>query len=112
MNWVSYVILGLAAGTLSGLIGIGGGVIIVPTLVFLFKMSQHMAQGTTLAVLVPPVGFLAAWMYYRNGYVDLRVAALICAGFFVGGLAGAHWANRLSNVVLERVFGAALLVIS
>src|SRR4030043_453124 len=63
-----YLLLGLIAGTFSGLIGIGGGTIIVPALIFLFGMSQHLAQGTTLALLVPPIGFLAAWTYYKQGY--------------------------------------------
>jgi len=81
-----YLLLGLAAGILSGLIGIGGGMIIVPALVFLFGFSQHLAQGTTLALLVPPIGILAAWTYYQQGYVDLHTAAYICAGFFFGRL--------------------------
>jgi hypothetical protein len=108
----AYVILGMVAGALSGLIGIGGGVIIVPALVFLFKLGQHKAQGTTLAVMVPPIGLLAAWTYYKHGDVDLRVAGLICGGFFLGGFLGAQEATRLSNAMLERVFGAALLAIS
>jgi hypothetical protein len=112
MNMLLYLLLGLVAGTFSGLIGIGGGTIIVPALVFLFGLSQHQAQGTTLALLVPPIGFLAAWTYYKQGYVDLRIAALICVGFFLGGLVGAKLATRLSNVVLERIFGIALLLIS
>jgi uncharacterized membrane protein YfcA len=107
-----YLILGVVAGCFSGLIGIGGGVIIVPALVFLFGLSQHEAQGTTLALLVPPIGLLAAWTYYQGGYVHVRTAAFICAGFFVGGLIGAKVATGLSNVVLERVFGIALLLIS
>lgn len=107
-----YVVLGMVAGTLSGLIGIGGGVIIVPALVFLFKFSQHQAQGTTLALLVPPIGFLGALIYYRHGYVDLRVAAYVCAGFLLGGLLGAKAATALPNVVLERVFGFAMLLIA
>lgn len=107
-----YLLLGLIAGTLSGLIGIGGGTIIVPALIFLFGMSQHHAQGTTLALLVPPIGFLAAWTYYKQGDADLGVAALICVGFFFGGLVGAKIATKLSNVVLERVFGVALFLIS
>jgi len=107
-----YLLLGLIAGTFSGLIGIGGGTIIVPALIFLFGMSQHLAQGTTLALLVPPIGFLAAWTYYEQGYVDLRIAALICMGFFFGGLLGAKFATRLSDIALERVFGIALLLIS
>jgi uncharacterized protein len=107
-----YLLLGLVAGVMSGLIGIGGGTIIVPALVFLFGLSQHKAQGTTLALLVPPIGLLAAWTYYKQGSVDLRIAILICIGFFLGGLFGAKIATRLSNVVLERVFGVALLLIS
>jgi uncharacterized membrane protein YfcA len=107
-----YLLLGLVAGTLSGLIGIGGGTIIVPALIFLFGFSQHLAQGTTLALLVPPIGILAAWTYYKQGYVDLHIAAWICLGFFFGGLLGAKFATNLSNVVLERIFGVALLLIS
>ena len=107
-----YLLLGLVAGIVSGLIGIGGGTIIVPALVFLFGLSQHKAQGTTLALLVPPIGLLAAWTYYKQGYVDLKIVILICIGFFFGGLFGAKVATKLSNVVLERVFGIALLLIS
>jgi len=107
-----YVLLGLIAGAFSGLIGVGGGVIIVPALVFLFGLSQHAAQGTTLALLVPPIGLLAAWTYYQEGYVDIHIAALICLGFLVGGLLGAKFANHLSNLALERVFGVAMLLIS
>jgi hypothetical protein len=107
-----YIFLGIIAGIFSGLIGIGGGVIIVPALVFLFGLSQHRAQGTTLALLVPPIGLPAAWTYYRHGYTDLYIAALMCAGFFVGGLLGAKLATSLSNEVLEKVFGVALLLIA
>jgi uncharacterized protein len=107
-----YILLGLVAGALSGLIGIGGGVIIVPALVFIFGLSQHQAQGTTLALLIPPIGILAAWMYYKEGYVDLKIAALVAAGFMVGSLFGAKFASALSNAVLEKVFGVALLLIA
>ncbi|MDY6783519.1 MAG: TSUP family transporter [Cyanobacteriota bacterium] len=107
-----YLLLGLAAGALSGLIGIGGGVIIVPSLVYLFGFSQHEAQGTTLGLLVPPIGLLAAWTYYQQGYVNIKVAALVCVGFVLGGLLGAKLATNLSNVLLERVFGVALLLIA
>jgi uncharacterized membrane protein YfcA len=103
------VALGIVAGILSGLIGIGGGVIIVPALVFLFGMTQHQAQGTTLALLVPPIGFLAAWTYYKHGYVDLRAAGLICAGFILGSLLGARVATGFSDDVLQKVFGVALI---
>src|SRR4030067_1633211 len=108
----SYVLLGITAGILSGLIGIGGGIMFVPAFVFIFGFSQHQAQGTTLALMVPPIGILAAWTYYEQGYVDLRVAALICAGFLAGGYLGAKLATHVSNTGLERIFGVALLVIS
>jgi len=112
MNPILFILLGLGAGILSGLIGIGGGTIIVPALVFIFGLSQHTAQGTTLALLVPPIGILAAWTYYKNGHVDLQIAGLICLGFIVGGLIGAKMAAHLSTVALERIFGVALLLIS
>jgi len=112
MTALLYILLGLAAGTLSGLIGIGGGTIIVPALVLFFGLSQHMAQGTTLALLVPPIGILAAWAYYKEGFVDLHIAGFICLGFIIGGLLGAKIATHLSNVVLERIFGIALLLLS
>ncbi len=107
-----YVTLGLAAGMFSGLIGIGGGVIIVPALVFFFRLSQHQAQGTTLALMIPPIGLFAAMDYYRHGYVDLKVAGLICVGFLFGGLIGAKCANLLPNIVLEKLFGFILLFIA
>jgi hypothetical protein len=111
-NWLLLILLGMVAGVLSGLIGIGGGTIIVPALVILFGFSQHMAQGTTLAMLVPPIGILAVWTYYKAGFVDLQTAGLICIGFFFGGFIGAKLAAGFSNVTLERIFGVALLIIS
>lgn len=112
MQIILFLLLGLAAGAVSGLVGIGGGIIVVPALIFLFGFSQHAAQGTTLAMMVPPIGILAAWTYYTQGYVDIKVAGLLCAGFVFGGLLGARLAVTLSNPVLEKVFGAALLIVS
>ena len=106
-----YLILGLLAGALSGLVGLGGGFVIVPALVFIFGFSQHQAQGTTLALLVPPIGLLAAWTYYRQGFVDIRVAAVIAVGFVAGSLLGARYAMTVSNETLEKVFGVALVLI-
>jgi len=108
---MGFAVLGLVAGVLSGLIGIGGGILIVPVLVFAFGLTQHQAQGTTLALLVPPIGALGAWTYYKQGYVDLRVALLVAAGFFIGSLLGARLSVGLSDTVLSRVFGTAVLVI-
>lgn len=111
IQWGLYLLLGLSAGTLSGLIGIGGGVVIVPALIFAFGLSQQMAQGTTLAAMIPPIGILAAYVYYKNGYVDIKIAVLIALGFLVGGLFGAKIAVNLNRQVLERVFGVITIVI-
>jgi uncharacterized protein len=107
-----YILVGIVAGVLSGLVGIGGGVIIVPALVFLFGMSQHHAQGTTLALLIPPIGILAAWTYYKAGYVDLKVAGLVAVGFISGSYLGARVATHISDSTLEKVFGVVLLLIA
>jgi uncharacterized membrane protein YfcA len=112
MNVFLYLLLGLVAGTFSGLIGIGGAIIIIPSLVLLFGLSQHTAQGTTLALMVPPIGLLAAWTYYRQGFVDFKIAGLICLGFFFGGLAGAKFATDIPDDILRKIFGVILLASS
>jgi uncharacterized membrane protein YfcA len=105
MNVFFYLLLGLIAGSLSGLIGIGGAIIIIPSLVILFGLSQHTAQGTTLALMVPPIGLLAAWTYYKQGFVDFKIAGL-------SGLAGAKFATYIPDDVLRKVFGVILLASS
>jgi len=112
VNIFLYLAVGIAAGILSGLIGIGGGIIIIPALVILCGFSQHLAQGTTLALMVPPIGLLAAWTYYKAGFVDMKVAAIICLGFFVGGLLGAKFATGIPDPILRKIFGGFLLVVS
>jgi len=112
MDILLFLLLGLVAGIFSGLIGIGGAIIIIPSLVLLFGLSQHTAQGTTLALMVPPIGLLAAWVYYRQGFVDLKIAGLICLGFFVGGLLGAKFAVAIPDQLLRKVFGVVLLAAS
>jgi len=103
------ICLGMLAGMTSGLIGIGGGIIIVPVLVIFFRFSQQLAQGTTLALMVPPLGAFAAWSYYRQGYVDVKTAAVICLGFLAGSVLGADLALRIPAEVLTRIFGALLV---
>ena len=110
MNFLLFIALGLAAGILSGLLGIGGGILIVPALVLVFGLSPHLAQGTTLALMVPPIGLLAAWTYYKQGQVDIKIAALICLGFFFGGLIGAKFAASINPMMLKKLFGFALLI--
>lgn len=109
---IMYLAVGMFAGVASGLIGIGGGVIIVPCLVFLFGFSQLSAQGTTLAMMVPPIGIMAAWTYYKHGHVNLVVAALLCAGFVLGGYLGAKFAIGVSEIVLRKLFGVSMLMIA
>ena len=109
---IFYLVLGLVAGVLSGLMGIGGGIIIIPALVLIFGFSQQLAQGTTLALMVPPIGLLAAWAYYKAGFVDIRVAVFICLGFFVGGFLGAKCATAIPEQVLRKLFGLLLLLSS
>lgn len=112
MNHFLYVILGLIAGVLSGAFGIGGGTILIPVLVFLFGLTQHQAQGTTLAIMVPPIGLLAALRYYYAGNVKLSIAGFICLGFFIGGLIGAQFVQNVPDPVLKKMFGVFLLFVA
>ena len=112
MNQILYVILGLVAGIFGGMFGIGGGTILIPVLVYMFGLTQHQAQGTTLAIMVPPIGLLAALRYWQAGNVKLSMAALICAGFFIGGFIGANFIQNLSDSLLKKLFGAYLLFVS
>ena len=109
MIWL-YLVLGLAVGIVSGMIGIGGGILIVPALVYFFHMSQHRAQGTSLGTLLAPIGILAFLVYYRAGNVDVKAAVMIAIGFALGGYFGGVWAQHVPEVVLRRAFGIVLLV--
>lgn len=109
---VLYLLLGLLTGVLSGVIGIGGGVFLVPALLYLFGLSQHQAQGTTLAILIPPIGLLAVYTYYKAGHVNLVIAALVALGFFIGGYLGAKYAVRLPDDDLRKIFGVTILLIA
>lgn len=112
MTWLLFIILGLIAGAISGLVGIGGGVIIAPALVILFGFSQKLAQGTTLALLIPPIGILAAIDYYKHGNVNIYAAGFIVLGFVVGSLIGAKFVDHLSNVIVLRLFAVFLILIA
>jgi uncharacterized membrane protein YfcA len=107
-----YLLLGLVAGVFSGIIGIGGGILIIPALTYFFHQSQLKAQGTSLGALLAPIGLLAFLAYYRAGNVDVKAAFLIAAGFLVGGYFGGIWAQHLSPLVLRRVFGIVLLAVA
>jgi uncharacterized membrane protein YfcA len=106
-----YVVLGLLGGILSGLLGIGGAIILVPALIYVFGFDQQTAQGTTLAMLVPPTGLLAVMQYYKTGHIDFKVAAILCIGVFLGAYFGGWLATQVSAITLKRTFGVLLLVV-
>jgi hypothetical protein len=109
---ILYLILGLTAGTLSGMFGIGGGDDPDFGFGFLVGLSQHEAQGTTLAIMLLPIGLLAVLRYYHSGHVHFYIAAFICIGFLIGGLLGANMAEALPNLVLRKAFGVFLLIVA
>ncbi len=102
---------GLAAGALSGLIGVGGGIIMVPLLV-LIGLSQHQAQGISLAVMLPPVTYLAVMNYYKAGYVDWKYACVIAVFFIAGSYLGGKLAISIDQKVLRKIFGVIMLVVA
>lgn len=112
MQVLLYIIWGLIAGVASGFLGIGGGIILIPVLGLLFGLSQHQAQGTTLALMVPPIGLLAALKYYYAGNVNVKMAAYICLGFFFGGYIGATLVHNVPDIILRRVFGFVMFFVS
>ena len=102
------IVIGLAAGTLSGLVGVGGGIIIVPALVFFLGFSQTAAQGTSLGLLLLPAGILAVINYYKQGFIDLKVVGIMCAAFVLGGWVGSKLALSLSQEVVKKIFAVVL----
>lgn len=112
MTYTLVALLGLAAGVISGLFGVGGAIVIVPGLVLLGKVPQHTANGTSLAALLLPVGLLGFLQYYKRGQVNLPYAALIAVGLFLGALLGAKLAGSMSDVWLKRAFGVLLLFVA
>ena len=106
------ILIGVVTGIVSGLTGLGGGILIVPALVYVFRMSQHDAQGTSLATLLLPIGFFGFWEYYRAGRVDLRIATWLAIGFMLGAWAGGRFAQVIPDLVLRRAFAVILLIIA
>ncbi len=106
------IIIGIAAGMLSGLVGVGGGLIIVPALVYFLGMSQHSAQGTSLALILLPVGILAVLTYYKQGYVDPKIVGLLAIGFVAGSFLGSKIAINLSQDTIRKCFAVFMLVVA
>ena len=110
MTWIA-VLVGVVVGLVSGVVGIGGGILFVPALVWLFGMNQYKAQGTSLGALLAPIGILAFYEYYRKGNADLRIALLLAAGFLVGGYFGAVGAQHVPELWLRRIFALTLIAV-
>ena len=108
-NWLIPLLIGLAAGVLGGIFGVGGGVLIVPALVLLMHTSQHTATGTSLGALLPPVGFLGAWEYYRRGEINVTYSLWIGLGLLLGAWFGAYIAGHISDAGLRRAFAIFLI---
>lgn len=109
---LTLIVIGLLAGFLSGLIGVGGGIIMVPLFVLFLGFTQHQAQGLSLAVLLPPVTFLAVYNYYQAGAIDWRYALIVSGIFILGGFIGSKVALSIDQQTLKKVFGGILLLIS
>ena len=105
------IVIGLVAGLLSGVLGVGGGVVMVPMMIFLLGFNQYQAQGTSLAALAPPVTLVAAYNYYIDGYVNWKYALVISLFFVIGGYLSSNFAVRIEEKVLKRIFGVVLLLI-
>ncbi|MCL2390195.1 MAG: sulfite exporter TauE/SafE family protein [Endomicrobia bacterium] len=110
MNILTCLGIGLAGGILSGLMGVGGGIVLIPLMIIFLKMTQHQAQGTSLAIIM--LSFVSMMVYYKKGHVNLGIAALIGVGFIVGGLIGAYFATSLPEHVLKKCFAVFLLIVA
>jgi hypothetical protein len=108
---LALIVIGLIAGFLSGILGVGGGVVMVPLMILLLGFSQHQAQGTSLAVLAVPVTLAAAYNYYQDGSLNWRYALVMAFMFVIGGYLGSKLAISLDEKVLKRIFGIVLVVL-
>lgn len=106
------LLVGVAAGMLSGMVGIGGGIVIVPCLVYFLGFSQKMAQGTSLGMLLLPVGILGAMQFYKSGFIDFRVVIIIGIGFIAGSFFGSKWALSMPQDTIKKVFAVMMLIIA
>ncbi len=111
---ITLVIIGLSAGILSGLVGVGGGIIMVPLFILFLGLSQHNAQGLSLAVMLPPVTFLAVYNYHKagGGSIDWKVALIVSVLFIIGGFLGSKIALQIDQRTLKKVFGVMMLIVA
>ncbi len=111
MHYIFYALAGLVVGTVSGLFGVGGAILLIPILIYGFGYSQHDAQGTSLAMLLPPIGILATYRYWQSGHVHIAPALVIAAAFILGGYLGASFAVNIPAVLMKRGFGCMLAAV-
>lgn len=109
LSFVGFLLIGAATGAVSGMFGIGGGILVIPAMVYIYGFSQKMATGTSLGMLLPPIGVLAFWQYYKAGLVSVPAALLLIAGFIAGSYLSAGYAVGLPDVLLKRLFGGLLI---
>jgi uncharacterized protein len=114
LTYLGFALVGLAAGILGGFVGLGGGVVIIPALIYIFGYDQLKAQGTSLAILLPPTGILAFMQYYNNPKVqiDLWAAAAVAAAFVIGGYFGGKWANIIDVNIVRKAFALLLVLMA
>jgi len=108
---LGFLLIGAAVGAVSGMFGIGGGVFVIPAMVYFYGFNQKMATGTSLGMLLPPIGVLAFWQYYKADLVNVPAVILLIAGFLVGSYLSAGYAIGLPQVLVKRLFGALLIVV-
>ncbi|QGY45166.1 TSUP family transporter [Maribellus comscasis] len=106
------IIIGLLSGMLAGVFGVGGAIIVIPALVFIMGLTQHQAQGTSLAFMIPPIGILAAWNYWKAGYVNWKFALILSLTFVVGAYLGSKFSVNIPDKVLRKIFGILLLFVA
>ena len=106
------IVVGILSGLLAGVFGVGGAIIVIPALVFILGFSQHDAQGTSLAFMLPPVGILATWNYWKAGHVNWKIALILSLTFVVGSYLGSHLSINLSDKLLRRLFGVLMILVA
>ena len=111
-NLLILIVIGILSGLLAGMFGIGGAIIVIPALVFILGLSQHEAQGTSLAFMLPPVGILATWNYWKAGHVNWKIALVLSLTFVVGAYLGSHFSINISDKTLRRLFGVLMIIIA
>jgi uncharacterized protein len=106
------LVIGIMTGVMAGMLGIGGGLVVIPALVIFMGMSQQTAQGTSLAMMLPPIGILAAYNYYKAGHVDIKIAIVLAITFIAGSYFGSKLAIRLPQELMKKIFGIFLLLVA